>query len=634
MEERFVQNSISSGYRPIQNGSQYEKYFGQPDQKDRIILEDGEVNETVVLMKKVVWKYINDTKQIASSLKASTLEQTAENIWNFLYNHIQYKLDKKGVEQLRRPNRSWSERTTGIDCDCFSIFVSSILTNLQIPHSFRITRYDEDYFQHVYVILPTTANKYITIDCVLSAFNYEKPFTEKRDFTMNLNGINVAVLSGTNNTNVLDLVNDLEGLGSTNPEERLNTLYNHLVKTREVITKNPYCVIHVDFPPAFIKMLDYAIENWNTPNREQALSYLEMNENELNRINGLADVEEHSDLEGIDTDWSELEGLDNIGIMGELSGLDGKTKKKKAKAPTKKKFFNKIKDAIKKGGKAFVRFNPVSVAARNGLLLAMKLNLKKMSSKLKWAYATQAQATAKGVTADQWNRSKSALAKIEKLFADKLQGKRDKLKAAILKGKAGGINGVDSEYDMAGLGFVAAASLAAAIPVIGLALKVLVDSGLMTKKESENIEAEIQAKASAGEEEMKDQKLFEPSSSGGSSSGGASSGAYSSVQADTDAPTSNTETSENSNTTSSDSDGGSNGGNENKIFGFIKKNPLIVAGGLGVLGLGAYLVLSGKKPKSKPMNGVKTTPSNRNKSKKILLQKNKNQNNVQVVRLS
>lgn len=37
-----------------------------------------------------------------------------------------------GGEHLRRPARSWQERSAGVDCDCMSIFASSVLTNLKL----------------------------------------------------------------------------------------------------------------------------------------------------------------------------------------------------------------------------------------------------------------------------------------------------------------------------------------------------------------------------------------------------------------------------------------------------------------------------------------------------------------------
>jgi hypothetical protein len=170
MSDFLHKASISSGFRHIKDGSWFDRFFSQPEEQDRIIIEDGEVEETVDLMKKVVWKYLDDTKAIARYLKRSTLQSTCQSIWDFLFNHIQYKLDQKGLEQLRRPNRSWADRTTGIDCDCFSIFVSSILTNLKIPHEFRITKYNREAYQHVYVIVTSNGKSdYITIDCVLNS---------------------------------------------------------------------------------------------------------------------------------------------------------------------------------------------------------------------------------------------------------------------------------------------------------------------------------------------------------------------------------------------------------------------------------------------------------------------------------
>jgi len=77
------------------------------------------VEETVELMKRVVWKFLDDTKKIAQYLKGSTLQETCKKIWDFLFNHIQYKLDQKGLEQLRHPSRSWAERQSyqGINPD-------------------------------------------------------------------------------------------------------------------------------------------------------------------------------------------------------------------------------------------------------------------------------------------------------------------------------------------------------------------------------------------------------------------------------------------------------------------------------------------------------------------------------------
>ena len=574
MSEQINKQDITAGYRAIKNGSQYDRYFSKPETVDRVIIEDGEVDETVDLMKRVVWKYIDDTKRIAQFLKSSSLNKTCENIWTFLHDHIQYRLDKKGVEQLRRPCRSWDERKDGIDCDCFSIFVSSILTNLDILHKFRITKYNTDQFQHVYVIVPT-GKQYITIDCVLSSFDTEKDFSQNKDFTMNMNGINIAVLSGID-SDVMDLVAVFDGLGELTEEENQRFLYQHLVKTRTMIAARHELISNVDYPPAFLKMLDYAISNWHTPNRDQALENLARNEDEINQMNGFDGSED-----------AEMDGLDEL--YGDYDELSGKKASKKA---GKKGFFKKVGQAAKKGVKtaikAAVRFNPLVITARNGFLLAMKLNLKKMGSKLKWAYATKEQAAAKGVSASDWEKSKKALSKIEKLFADRLQGKKSALKNAVLKGKAGGINGFEDETSIQGLGVAPAAAVAAAIPVITSALKALVDSGAMKKSEADGIEAEVRAKSSeanssASELDMNNTASGDASASS-SSSGSSSSGG--------------------SNGSGADDSGG--------IIGFVKKQPLVVIGG-AALGIWGLTKLMGGKKKS---NGMAGTPAKRTYKKR------------------
>jgi hypothetical protein len=142
--DTYHPETIVSGKRTIRDGSRFNPYFPPPDERDRVIIQDGEVTDTVELMEKVVWKYLDDTKRIAPLLKRPSTHETCQAIWEFIHNFIQYKLDQRGLEQLRRPARSWAERATGVDCDCMSIFTSSILTNLKIPHSFRITKYSQD----------------------------------------------------------------------------------------------------------------------------------------------------------------------------------------------------------------------------------------------------------------------------------------------------------------------------------------------------------------------------------------------------------------------------------------------------------------------------------------------------------
>ena len=144
------------------------------------------------------------TAKLAPLVKGSNVYETCKNIWEFVYTHIAYKKDEEGKEQIRSPARGWHDRFHGIDCDCYTVFISSILSNLKIKHKLRITKYSQDHFQHIYPIVPTTGGNYITVDCVVDRFNYEEPYTEKQDTKMELEYLNG--IPSTNNVDVQDLM--------------------------------------------------------------------------------------------------------------------------------------------------------------------------------------------------------------------------------------------------------------------------------------------------------------------------------------------------------------------------------------------------------------------------------------------
>lgn len=592
--------AVTSGYRSIQDGSRFNAYFPPPEERDRIIIEDGEVTDTVELMEKVVWKYLDDTKRLAPLLKRASTIETCKAIWEFVYSYIQYKLDQKGLEQLRRPARSWAERSTGVDCDCMSIFVSSILTNLQIPHKFRVTRYSADTWQHVYVIVPLQdSKKYCVVDAVVSQFNYEKSFSDKFDYTMNLKGINVAVLSGMAGNDFHDAVMATSltgfGLGDNSSQDDMDKLYQNLVATRNAVAQNPALVSTVDDPQALLKMLDYAIQYWYTDKRVEALDILAKNEQQLNLKNGLQTVN------GIELDPDDL-ALSGLNIKGFFTNV------KTAVTTVAKNVGTKVAEVAKTAIKAVVKFNPLSLAARGGFLLALKLNLGHMGTKLKWAYGTKEQAAAKGVSADSWQKSKNAISKIEALFADKLQGDKTALKNAILNGKAGNLSGYVDEYAIGQLGQlgdpVTGTALAAATPVIIAAITILKETGLFHKDEKVDMNS-LQAQAAA-----------DPTAATVVAQIQANENAPDQIQPTTlpvvisPSGSSSPSYSESAQTTSPASTGG--------IMNFIKQNPLPVALGGGLLAFGIYQMVK-PKAKSKGLSGYKTP--RKSSSKKVVKHK-------------
>ncbi len=189
---------ISTAKRHIKSGDEYNHLFPTPEGGDILVEKDATVQDTITFIPQVVKDTLDDTKLIARVLKGKTLHDTCKNIWDFVYEHIPYKKDEDGKEQVRRPARVWLDRKkenpndAGADCDCYTTFISSILTNLQIEHTLRICKYwyTSGRYTHIYPIVPTTEGNYITIDCVVNKFNYEEPFTEKQDKPMELHYLN------------------------------------------------------------------------------------------------------------------------------------------------------------------------------------------------------------------------------------------------------------------------------------------------------------------------------------------------------------------------------------------------------------------------------------------------------------
>lgn len=314
--------------RNIKQGREYDYLFPTALNKDKTVKENATLEDTIAFIHKVVGKTLEQTKGIAQKLAGKTLQETCSNIWHFVYENVAYKKDDDGFEQIRSPRRTWRDRKAGVDCDCYSTFISSILTNLRIPHKLRITKYKRDHFQHIYPVVPYDG-RFITIDCVTDQFDYEVPYSEKKDIIMDLQY--------------------LDGLQGSSLGERGNDLV--------------------------------------------------------------------------------FDGSFSIGELGKAKGK-------------KKGFFKKVISKINK-------INPATVLLRNGFLAAMKLNLFKVASRIKYAYLTPEEATKRGILADKFQKLVKTREKLENIFTT-AGGNINNLKKAILKGKGNKNN----EVVVSGLGFL------------------------------------------------------------------------------------------------------------------------------------------------------------------------------------
>ncbi len=199
--------------RHIKPGKQFDLLIPQSIQKDTVVVGAGKarLEDTLALMQRVIAETLSDTALLAQKLKGHTVADSCENIWHFVYGHIQYKMDKRGVEQVRRPSRTWADRKSGVDCDCYTVFIGSILSNLGIPYTIRITKYGgRSHFQHVYPVVHHKG-KEIVLDCVTDRFNHEVPYSAKKDIRGVRDTLDTKSMSGLSGVDTLAIgLNALE----------------------------------------------------------------------------------------------------------------------------------------------------------------------------------------------------------------------------------------------------------------------------------------------------------------------------------------------------------------------------------------------------------------------------------------
>jgi hypothetical protein len=341
-EEAQELGLVAAGKRKIKDGKEYNFLFPAPKGTSKRVQNNADVMDTVKWCGVVVKTYYNDTEKLAKYLndKSSTKKELFKNIFDFCYNHIQYHLDRPGVEELRRPAQTWKDRGHGVDCDDFTMFIATILYNLKIPFEFRITKYFKPNYQHIYLIVPVANGTHVTIDPVLDTFNYEKPFSEKKDFDMkSLNlagaqagmGIPIEILGAATNgakdfsedfIKVItgeDLKPTMNGLGST--EDDSAAMLRYLKRLRNLYVTNPEYIKDFQAPHQAVEMLDYAIKYWDTPKREAAIERLTIIEDGL-IAKGEIKLSGFDDFEDDDEDWED--DVTFSGIEPELAGYEYK----------------------------------------------------------------------------------------------------------------------------------------------------------------------------------------------------------------------------------------------------------------------------------------------------------------------
>lgn len=186
-------------YRPLKSGIAFEGlipvYQGTDFKFDKSS-DNSTTYDTLRYMAQWSTKYASQMKRIAPLMRGKTIEETANNIYQFLYNHFQYKLDGE-TQNLYSPSAAWHFRKTGFDCKTYSILASTILQNLNITHAFRMVQQAgimPGEWSHVYVVIPN-GNQTAIIDATTHT-NKEVSFTKKHDYTMKHRGLASPYING------------------------------------------------------------------------------------------------------------------------------------------------------------------------------------------------------------------------------------------------------------------------------------------------------------------------------------------------------------------------------------------------------------------------------------------------------
>lgn len=120
------------------------------------------------------------TDKFSEALQGQSKYEVCSQLWHFLKNNITYVEDQHhyGAEYqfVKSPAQLVSDGTG--DCKSYSVFIGSVLQNLNIPYAFKFTAYPDAKnpprnVKHVYVIVPD-GKRTIVVDAVYHRFNSEK----------------------------------------------------------------------------------------------------------------------------------------------------------------------------------------------------------------------------------------------------------------------------------------------------------------------------------------------------------------------------------------------------------------------------------------------------------------------------
>ncbi len=159
------------------------------------------------------FKYYNTQALPLSKLyRTGNIKTDSRKIYDFIRENIKYNAEPFTSQTTSSFSRIIHDKNG--DCKHSALIVGSIGYSMGYNVFFRFVSYDKDkQLGHVYTILQDPKTKEKIIVDPLQSFNYEKPFTKKKDYlAINLNPKNMALtrLTGIkDDSNEIDLINGI-----------------------------------------------------------------------------------------------------------------------------------------------------------------------------------------------------------------------------------------------------------------------------------------------------------------------------------------------------------------------------------------------------------------------------------------
>jgi hypothetical protein len=157
--------------------------IGRPNGTTSVVVNMHNTSDIIKQMQKAHYDNSAFAKKIAYKFKGSTVKQTCRNIFNWLKDNIEYRIEPAHLQTTKSLQRLVSDGYG--DCKHYSGFFAAILSALNIKHHYRFTSYNNSTTPtHVYVVAYDENNQPIYCDAVLEVFNTEKNYTHKIDKNM------------------------------------------------------------------------------------------------------------------------------------------------------------------------------------------------------------------------------------------------------------------------------------------------------------------------------------------------------------------------------------------------------------------------------------------------------------------